>query len=396
MPARLTREEFIARSQKRHGTNFDFSETNFLVGGHVLNTFICSLHSKKITHLSGRDFLRIDVPCSECRDEKKRLKCNAAHGDRFDYSQTNFEFPEADENNVICRKHGLFAVTLTDHIRFKSGGCSGCDSDWISERQRMPLSEFIERANLVHGEGHYDYSMCVQRDNLHELQDIKCPRHNLIFRMSGANHLFGKKRYGNRVTSGISDGQGCRLCSTQSHVDRIAMTLDEWVSRCEEIHDGRYDYSEVIWKGRLGLVEIICSNPKHDNFWQRASDHLAGRGCSKCASRVSGKERAWLKQLEVPEKYWQTKIQLEDKVYTADAYNPFTNTVYEFWGDYWHGNPKTYPERDAKLHTGKTFKAVYESTQIKRQALLEAGYKLVEIWESDFANGNFGAGFGLD
>lgn len=68
----------------------------------------------------------------------------------------------------------------------------------------------------------------------------------------------------------------------------------------------------------------------------------------------------------------------------VDGYCESTNTIYEFDGDFIHGNPKYYNPEDTNGLTGKTFGELYEATLKKRETILKAGYNLVHIWEDDF------------
>lgn len=69
--------------------------------------------------------------------------------------------------------------------------------------------------------------------------------------------------------------------------------------------------------------------------------------------------------------------------YRVDGYDPETNTVYEYNGDYWHGNPKLF-ETNGICRNGKTFGELYEQTKQKEQDLLDVGFTVVSIWESEW------------
>jgi len=58
--------------------------------------------------------------------------------------------------------------------------------------------------------------------------------------------------------------------------------------------------------------------------------------------------------------------------------------VYEFFGDYWHGNPEIFSPRKKNSHNGKTFGELYEDTKTRISRLEEADYKVIYIWENDF------------
>lgn len=71
----------------------------------------------------------------------------------------------------------------------------------------------------------------------------------------------------------------------------------------------------------------------------------------------------------------------------VDGWDEETGTIYEFHGDYWHGNPDVYPEDtphpDVK---GKTMGELYQATMEKEQLLRDMEYRVVSIWENDWRN----------
>ncbi|MGZ8924248.1 MAG: DUF7487 domain-containing protein [Nitrososphaeraceae archaeon] len=70
--------------------------------------------------------------------------------------------------------------------------------------------------------------------------------------------------------------------------------------------------------------------------------------------------------------------------YKADGYCFETNTIYEFHGDYWHGNPKVYLSDEINESIGKTMGDLYKKTIAKENKIRELGYNLVVVWEEDF------------
>ncbi len=73
----------------------------------------------------------------------------------------------------------------------------------------------------------------------------------------------------------------------------------------------------------------------------------------------------------------------------ADGYCAETNTVYEFHGDCWHGNPQVYkPEDLCHPFNNKTAGELYNATIIRENKIKAFGYNLVVMWESDFSFNN--------
>lgn len=71
------------------------------------------------------------------------------------------------------------------------------------------------------------------------------------------------------------------------------------------------------------------------------------------------------------------------KYYKVDGFDPETNTIYEFDGDFWHGNPSLFKPDDINPRTKTTFGQLHEKTVARRQALETLGYTVVAIWEAE-------------
>ena len=68
----------------------------------------------------------------------------------------------------------------------------------------------------------------------------------------------------------------------------------------------------------------------------------------------------------------------------VDGFDPATNTVYEFHGDFWHGNPRRFAAEAINKKCKISYGELYQKTLAKEQAILASGYRLVVIWESDW------------
>ena len=96
---------------------------------------------------------------------------------------------------------------------------------------------------------------------------------------------------------------------------------------------------------------------------------------------ISKKESSWLDDLKVPER--QYIIENEDIRIKVDGFDKETNTVYEFLGDYWHGNPNVYKSTDVNKRNNKTMGELYNQTIERFNILKNKGYKIIYRWESD-------------
>ena len=59
------------------------------------------------------------------------------------------------------------------------------------------------------------------------------------------------------------------------------MDKEYFIQKASIIHNNKYDYSKVEYKGNNRKVCIIC--PTHGEFWQTPNSHLFGNGCGKCS-----------------------------------------------------------------------------------------------------------------
>lgn len=118
--------------------------------------------------------------------------------------------------------------------------------------------DFIEKAKLVHGDA-YDYSK-VNYINSHKKVCIICPKHGEFWQTPN-NHL---------------NGHGCYTCG------KGKKNSESFIAEAKSVHGNKYDYSKTNYISANKKVIVTCI--KHGDFFIRASSHLSGCGCKKCAS----------------------------------------------------------------------------------------------------------------
>ena len=80
------------------------------------------------------------------------------------------------------------------------------------------------------------------------------------------------------------------------------------------------------------------------------------------------------------------EYKISNSNFKADGYCSETNTIYEFHGDYWHGNPLLYDKEAINTVTNLTFGKLYNKTLKREEFIKTQGYNLVVIWENDWSN----------
>ena len=122
--------------------------------------------------------------------------------------------------------------------------------------KKLTTKEFILKAQLVHGDK-YDYS----------LVDYKCNKLKVIFICKSHGKFL-------QTPSNYLSGNGCPKCVG------LNKTTEEFINEVKLIHGDKYDYSNVKYDKSDNKVIIVCK--VHGEFTQIPTDHLSGRGCSKC------------------------------------------------------------------------------------------------------------------
>ena len=123
--SKLTCEEFIKRANNIYNFKYDYNEINYIDTQHDI-IIGCPLHGKfkqkAYSHLAGHE-------CPKCAGRNKTTEeyineCNQIHQFEFDYSQLIYK-NSGQKVIVICKKHGIFLPTATDHLQ--GYGCPKCN-----------------------------------------------------------------------------------------------------------------------------------------------------------------------------------------------------------------------------------------------------------------------------
>lgn len=233
--------------------------------------------------------------------------------------------------------------------------------------KKHTLEKFIELAKIANPEMNYDFSLVDYVEN-HTKVTLICLNHNITFEQKPYKTLVGQR--------------GCKICKKEfKNFQSKKLTLEEFLFRANLAHpNNHYSYDKISYLNNLTKVIITC--PVHGDFEQAPGDHFRGRGCLKCSGNVSKGELAWLASLGLSDT--KTTIRIGERRFRVDGYDATTNTVYEYNGDYWHGNPKKHPpdewNKKAKCYMGE----LYDATVQKEKIIRDAGYNLVTIWESEW------------
>jgi G:T-mismatch repair DNA endonuclease (very short patch repair protein) len=289
--------------------------------------------------------------------EEWKQKSIEIYGDIFDFSLVEWVNSRVPVILICKAKQHKHPVRPNQHLCYKRG-CVPCkDLRWTRD-------SFIAEAIVIHGI-FYNYDKVVF-GNIKTPVIICCPIHG-DFRQSPDHH--------------IKRGDCCPKCSISARRDI------EWVrAKSIETHGPIYDLSEAIFITMcFDKIKMICKI--HGAFWQTPANHIHGKqGCPLCCINKSKKEADWLNKLGIPndKDHRGVSIKYPGHRLVVDGFIPETNTVYEFYGDYWHGNLNVFDGDKLNSQVGKTFKELNDKV-VKREELLKSdGYNIVSIWENDY------------
>jgi rubrerythrin/very-short-patch-repair endonuclease len=146
---KLTTQEFIDRATKVHGDEYDYSKVNYKNGHDDPVEIICKKHGPFLqlpyNHTKG-DRCPICVGNQKSNTEEFIKKAIKVHGDRYDYSKTDYKTNKTPIV-IICEKpnHGEFVMTPNSHIGQKTG-CPICSES----KGEILISTILDGLNIVY------------------------------------------------------------------------------------------------------------------------------------------------------------------------------------------------------------------------------------------------------
>lgn len=195
----------------------------------------------------------------------------------------------------------------------------------------------------------------------------------------------------NKAYSNLMRRHGCKACAAAKASERMMKSHEQYVKDVSARHGNAVEVLSP-YKGDNKKVKLRC---KDGHTWRaHAGSILQGRYCPHCNTpkKYSFVAIRWLESIAEKE---GIKIEhaenggerrFPDLNITVDGFCEETNTVYEFYGDTWHGNPKKFSAEDRPhpFDTNLTAAAIWKRDAAREQALRDAGYRVITIWESDW------------
>lgn len=300
--------------------------------------------------LTGKEFIR---------------RSKEIHGNRYGYSKVEYTFYKS-KVVIVCKKHGDFLQTPDNHMG--GNNCPKCSG--VKSRS---TETFVKASRSVHG-NKYGYDQVNYKTNIQPVS-IHCKKHG-YFQQLPSNHLAGN---------------GCKECGIRKSAMKQTQTQEEFLKAAREVHGDLYSYTKVKYSTQRGKITAGCEF--HGDFEISAGTHLRGSGCPKCRStRYSAVAIRWIDQYarthrmkNVQHAHNGGEFRVPGTRLRVDGYHPATNTVFEFYGDRFHGNPAVF-HKSATPHpfSKRTAGQLYRETIRRENHLLSLGYNLITIWENEY------------
>ena len=282
------------------------------------------------------------------------------HSNKYDYNFVEYE-DMSRQVIIVCPVHGKFQQYPNSHLH--GHGCTECGISDNADNNRMKLEDFIKRSSKIH-KNKYDYSYSTYTNSKTKVC-IVCPNHGKFHQIPNS-HLMG---------------MGCSKCGRNKVSKLFSSSVENFITNSTMIHGDKYDYSHVKYVNNHKKVKIVCK--QHGGFYQSPNSHIDGSsGCPRCNKIISSSEIDFLNHFEIPNTKNNRRKYI--KPYKVDGYDEKTNTIYEFLGDYWHGNPLKYNSFDINKSCKKTFGELYNATIDRFEYLKKLGFHILYIWETDW------------
>lgn len=292
--------------------------------------------------------------------EKFIMKAMNVHGEKYNYSLVVIDGASI-KIPILCSSHGIFYQKPSDHLQ--GYGCIDCGG-----KRKKTTNEFIKQAKNIHKEK-YEYKNSNYKSNKIKIE-IFCVSCQKSFLQTPDAHL---------------RGQGCHFCKEKKKgFELFNEAKTTFLEKIIKLHGKLYDYTHTIYAGSQKRIIVKCNNC-NKLFKITPNNHLKGEGCNFCSGGpISKSETRWLNSLNILEENRQYPIKINNKTYKVDGFCSKTNTIYEFLGDYWHGNPKKFNQEKINLCNKKSFGELYQETINRIELFEKNGYKVVYIWENDY------------
>jgi len=316
LTASRQRKDFIGESKLKHGENrFGYSKCFYKNGGEEV-ILMCLIHNEEFPCTPPEHLTSKGGCCPSCRKENTSgsnhpltisldeliERIDRIWGDRFEYDFTGYTCL-GDYIKITCPKcNRTWQSTANNHVHpTDPRGCITCGRKVCADKLRMPLEEFIKRANLKHN-NKYTYNNFIYNNNNQTKSFVTCKEHG-DYPITPADHLGGSE---------------CPSCTLRG----ISKGELEWLDYQSTLiiyhiiyKGGKHKKQESFrFNGKLYRTDGYCEETKTIYEFLGCWHH----GCNKCGKFDEEHIHAWKNKTmkELNEEFEERK-----KVFEENGYN---------------------------------------------------------------------------
>ena len=372
-------------------------------------------------------------------------KANVVHS--FKYTYNNAEYTGIKNKLLIfCHKHGDFIQSPDKHLRGQ--GCPKCKFDKMEQTnikkygtkypsQNKEIQEKIKQTNIErYGADNPFSNKEIQykiKKTMLEKYGVASPIQNkeiqdkikkTMLEKYGAIHTYQSCMLNNKIKQTNLDRYGVEFPTQNNDIyNKIKKTNLERYGVASPIQNN--DIYNKIKQTNLEKYGVASHTQKHmldilplinDYTWLFQQYILYNKTSIQIAQELNIDITTicnYLRKHEIEIKYtvgysikciqWLESIMEQEDIfiqhagnigeyqipgtrYKADGYCHENNTVYEFHGDIFHGNPDLFKDDDKPnfYKNNLTAKELYNKTKEREQEIINLGYNIITIWENDY------------
>lgn len=301
-------------------------------------------------------------------------------------------FNESEMMKYKCNIHGIFEST-PKFFKYTKYGCEKCS--YVIRSKEYAENENNKKYNknyfsevfksLEHMSNEYTIEYIANNRKV----KLNCSKHGIFERfphqLSETGCLDCRKEY---KQSKKEEEKRNKIDKRKESNRNRAIKIDEIKKQLFEKFGDEYEYDFGDYKTKKSYITVKCK--KHGKYKTQLSEYMnCTYGCRSCGNiSTSIAERTWLDQNNVS--VYQYKIKYNEKrYYYVDGFDEKTNTVYEYLGDFWHGNLKIYESDFLNKKNKKTMGELFDDTEKRFATISKLGYNIIYIWESSNKNIEF-------
>jgi very-short-patch-repair endonuclease len=204
MKKKRTTSSAVSEIYEKYGNKITTLPTFIFRGVDYKETFVCFEHGEFETsffHLmkASKYGCRSCSPFGPKGWEYMKSKILHKHGELYEYYLNDADYTSGSKLKIICRKHGVFEQSYSDHL---SGcGCPEC----ATEAKEILINDFLLNSISHHGNSYrYNYVFEDYKRATSKIRII-CPKHG-IFKQQANDH---------------GRGVGCPSCNSSSKGENL-------------------------------------------------------------------------------------------------------------------------------------------------------------------------------